>query len=99
MTTALAAMSIILVLSMCGQISASTVATFYLRALRSFHFQLLNLIAILDLIYEYLSRFETGHKMFVDYQSGIARNVARNFFLSLLVYKASKTPDVDVIPI
>ena len=62
-------------------------------------FQLLHLIAILDLINENFSRFETGHVMFIYYQGGVARDISGNFFLSLLINKAAKTTDVDVITI
>lgn len=62
-------------------------------------FQLLYLIAILDLVHEYLSRFETGNVMFIYYQGGIAGDIPGNFFLSLLIDKAAKTSDVDVIAI
>lgn len=62
-------------------------------------FQLLYLVAILDLINEYFSRFKTGHVMFIYYQGGVARDVSGNFFLSLLIDKATKTPNVDVIAI
>ena len=64
-----------------------------------FFLELFNLIAILDLVNKDFSRFETRYKMFFNDQGGIAGNIARNLFLSLLVYKASKSTDVNVISI
>ena len=37
--------------------------------------------------------------MFIDNQGRVARDISGYLFLSLLINKASKTPDVDVIAI
>ena len=72
---------------------------FELTSVRRFFFQLLYLVAILDLVYENLSRFEAWNKMFVNNQCGITRNISGNLFLPFFVDKTSETPDVNVIAI
>ena len=93
-TMALATINRILVLSMrLGRvITAAGVKVLLL-------FQLLYLVAVLDLVYKDLGRFEAGHKVLVDHQSGIAGNVAGYLFLALFVDKAAKTTNVDVVAI
>ena len=63
------------------------------------YFELLHLLAILDLIYKDLGRFEAGNKVFVNNQSRIPRNIASDFLFSLLVNKAAETTDVNVVTI
>lgn len=60
--------------------------------------QLFYFFAILDFVHENFGRLKAGNVMFVNNDSGIARNVARYLFLSFLVHKAAKSTDVDVLP-
>lgn len=62
-----------------------------------FFSQLLYLVAILNLIDEYLGRLKAWDIMFVNNNSGVARNIAGNFFLSLLINKTSKTTNVNIM--
>lgn len=61
--------------------------------------QLFNLIAVLDLIDKDFRRLEAGNKMFIDDQCGVPGDVTSNLFLALLVDKASKPADIDVISV
>jgi hypothetical protein len=72
----------------------SRIAYYYLL-----FFQLFDLIAVLDLVHENFGRLKTGDIMFIDYQGRVPGNVSGNLFLSLLVNKAAKSTDVDVIAI
>jgi len=64
-----------------------------------FFLELFNLIAILDLVNKDFSRLETWHKMLFNHQGSVAGDIARDLFLSLFVYKAAKSTDVNVIAI
>ena len=64
-----------------------------------FYFQLLNLVTVFDLIDKYFGRLKAGNKMLINYQGGIAGDIAGNLFLSLLVDKAAETTNVNVITI
>ena len=61
--------------------------------------QLLYFFAVLDLVYKDLGRLKTGDKMFFNHQSGVARDIAGDFPLALLVNKTSKSAYVDVMAI
>lgn len=59
--------------------------------------ELFHLVAVLDLVDEDLRRLKTGNEMFVDDDSSIAGDVTSDFLFSLLIDKAAKAPDVDVL--
>ena len=62
-----------------------------------FFSKLLYLVAALDLVDEYFCRLEAWDKMLFDYDRGVARNVAGNFFLSFFVYETSEAANVDIM--
>lgn len=59
---------------------------------------MLYLITVLDLVDKDLSGLETGNKVFINHNSRVAGDIAGNFFLSLLVDKATKSANVDILP-
>lgn len=59
--------------------------------------ELLYLIAVLYLVDEDLGGLKAGDEMLVDYDGSIARDVARDFFLSLLVNKTAKSADINIL--
>jgi hypothetical protein len=62
-----------------------------------FFSELFYFVAVLDLVDEDLGRLEAGNEMLVYDDGRVARNVARNFFLSLLIDKAPESPDIDIM--
>lgn len=61
--------------------------------------KLLHLIAVFDLIYKDFCRFKTGDIMLINNQCCVARNVARNLLLTLLINETAKATDVNVISV
>ena len=59
--------------------------------------QLLYLIAVLNLVNKDLGRLKAGDIVLINHNSRVTGDIASNFFLSLLVDKASKSTDVDVL--
>ena len=59
--------------------------------------ELFYLIAVLDLVDKYFRGLEAGDEMLVDHDGGVARNVARNFFLSFLIDETAKTPHINIV--
>ena len=60
--------------------------------------ELLYLVAVFDLVDENLGRLEARNEMLIDNDGGVARNVARYFFLALLVDKATESANIDIMP-
>jgi hypothetical protein len=59
--------------------------------------QLFYFVAVLDLVDEDLGRLEAWNKMLVNDDGSIAGNVPRNFFLSLLIDKTAKAPNINIM--
>jgi hypothetical protein len=59
--------------------------------------ELLHLFAVLDLVYKDLGRLEAGDVVLINDDGRIAGNVAGNFFLALLVYKAPETTYINIM--
>jgi hypothetical protein len=59
--------------------------------------ELFHLIAVLDFIDKYLGRLEAWDKVFIDDDCGIARDITRNFFLSLFIDKAAKSANINIM--
>ena len=62
-----------------------------------FFSELFYFIAVLDLVNEDLGWLKAGNEMLVYDDGGVARNVARNFFLSLFIDETPKSPDIDIM--
>ena len=62
-----------------------------------FFSQLLYLVAVLYLIDEDFCRLKTWYKMLINYNGGIAGNIASNFLLSFLIDEASKATNIDIM--
>ena len=62
-----------------------------------FFSELLYFVAAFDLVDEDFGRFETGDIMLINYDGRVARNVARNFFLSLFIDETSETTNIDIM--
>ena len=54
--------------------------------------------AVLDFVHENFGRLETGHIMFVYDNGRIARNVARNFLLTLLINETAEAAHIYIVP-
>ncbi len=63
----------------------------------SFFSKLFYLIAVLDLIDKDLGRLKAGNIVLVDNNGCVAGDIASDFLLSLLVDKATKSADVDIL--
>ena len=72
---------------------------FVLTSVRRFFFQLLYLVAILDLVYKNLSRLKAWDKVLVNYKGRVSGNIPGNFFLAFLINEATKPANVNVIAI
>ena len=59
--------------------------------------QLLHLIAVLDLVYKDLGRLEAWDIVLINNDGCIARDVARNFFLALLVHKTPEATHINIM--
>jgi hypothetical protein len=55
--------------------------------------------AVLDLVDKNLSGLKAWNKVLIDNQGSIARNIAGNLLLSLLIDKASESTNVDVVSV
>ena len=60
---------------------------------------LFHLLAVLDLVYEDLGRLKAGNKMFVNHQSGIARDIAGDFLFAFLIDETAKAPDINIVAV
>ena len=63
----------------------------------SFYGRLFNLF--LHFVYESLGRLERGNIVGGDDDGGVFRNVAPGFFSSLFDYKASESPEVNILSV
>ena len=59
--------------------------------------ELLYFVAVFDFVDENLGRLEAGYEMLIDNDGSIARNVARYFFLALLIDKATEASNIDIM--
>ena len=59
--------------------------------------ELFYFVAVLDLVYEDLGRLEAWNEVLINDDGGVARNVARNFFLSLLIDETTEAPDINIM--
>jgi hypothetical protein len=59
--------------------------------------ELLYFVAVLDLVNENFGGLETWNKMLIDNDRGVARNVARNFFLALFIDEAAEATDINIM--
>jgi hypothetical protein len=59
--------------------------------------ELLYFVAVLDLVDENLGRLEAGNEVLIDNDGGVARNIARNLFLALLIDKATEAANINIM--
>jgi len=60
---------------------------------------LLNFLAVLDFVHKDFGRLEAWNKVFIDYDGGVAGNVACNFLLTLLIDEASEATNINIMAV